>query len=38
MKAIKNTVDPLGICNPGKLYPDDLPDEDVVASWSPAEQ
>ncbi|KAF9553236.1 hypothetical protein CPC08DRAFT_673450 [Agrocybe pediades] len=25
MKSIKNTLDPLGIFNPGKLYPDDEP-------------
>ncbi|KAF8906305.1 FAD-linked oxidase-like protein [Gymnopilus junonius] len=26
MKTIKNTIDPLGLFNPGKLYPDDPPE------------
>ncbi|KAJ7502651.1 FAD-linked oxidase-like protein [Mycena galericulata] len=26
MKTIKRTLDPLGLFNPGKLYPDDVPD------------
>ncbi|KAL7412693.1 FAD-binding domain-containing protein [Mrakia frigida] len=35
MKLIKDTIDPQGIMNPGKLYPDEIPTEHVVATWGP---
>ncbi|KAG8971544.1 hypothetical protein FRB90_010454, partial [Tulasnella sp. 427] len=38
MKQIKRTVDPLGIMNPGKLYPDSPEDGFLVHGHGHAKQ